>query len=226
MKKYVLVISVSINMVVATSYTLIHPNYNKLPDRKKIEKCSDEGRAKNPKKPLSAEQKEFNKKKNRSASVPEGKPKKIKLEDMLQGRESVHDKDTWKEGTYVEISDANLIDFKQQKGETCNCYEADKNPSDKGDIHINIGNDRSLKDKNNNYYMIVEITPSYKELHGGILDSLKNMEGGKVTIRGYLFYDDEHEKNSINYCRSCGNISTWRKTCWEIHPVTYIEKTK
>jgi hypothetical protein len=73
---------------------------------------------------------------------------------------------------------------------------------------------------------VVEITPSYKALHKNVMDSLKLLKNQKVTIRGYLFYDSEHERNSINYCKTCTSKNVWRKSCWEIHPITYIGKSK
>jgi hypothetical protein len=187
--------------------------------------CPDEGREKAGSKPLSAEKKEFNKRKNKSAAEPTEKPTALSYAQWLNGREKVDDKGNWKEGTYVELKDVYLIDYKEQKGESCNCYQADSDKT-KADIHLNIGDSLSFADKINDYYMVIEITPSYKALHKNVMDSLKLLKNQKVTIRGYLFYDSEHERNSINYCKTCISKNVWRKSCWEIHPITYIGKSK
>jgi hypothetical protein len=187
--------------------------------------CPPEGRERPGKKPLTEEEKEFNRKKNRSCEVPAGEPKVLTIEQLLQGKVAVNDSADWEEGTYVEINDAYLIDMKPQKGESCNCYEGDT-AAGRTDLHINIGRVESLTEKNNDHYMVVEITPAYKTLHPDHKTHLDSLKGKKVTVRGYLFYDSEHWYNSVNYCRKCTGTAVWRKTCWEIHPVTYVGETK
>lgn len=183
--------------------------------------CTEDGSARSGKKGLSEEQKEFNRKKNRDSAEPAENPLPLSFEQLWQGRTKVDDQQQWQEGQYVELSGAYLIDFKQQKGETCNCYEADTN-SAMGDVHINIGNKALLDEGNNNYYIVIEITPSYKKLHPNYKAELEALKGKAITVRGYLFYDSEHERNSINYCKTCSDRGLWRKTCWEVHPVTFI----
>jgi hypothetical protein len=185
------------------------------------QKCPPEGRKQGGM--LSPEEKAFNKKKNKSSVVPKAKAEIISISALKSGKTKKDDKDYWYEGAYIEVNDAYLIDYKEQGGETCNCQEADNDVDDsKGDVHINIGNRKDLTDRNNDYYVVVEITPSYKKLHPDYKRELKELEGKKVTLRGYLFYDSEHERNSINYCSTCSEKGVWRKTCWEIHPVTFI----
>lgn len=164
---------------------------------------------------------QLNKKKNKSSKEPTFEPETITLAAVKSGKTKTDDRDYWYEGAYVEMTGAYLIDYKEQKGESCNCYEADSDAS-KGDVHINLGNKTDLAKHNNNYYVVIEITPSYKKLHPDYKKELKALKGKKILVRGYLFYDSEHEHNSINYCESCSDIGVWRKTCWEIHPVTYI----
>lgn len=168
-----------------------------------------------------SEMEAFNKRKNKSAREPDKNPKPISFSALKSGNGRKNDRNYWLEGAYVELSGAYLIDYKQQGGESCNCYEADNNKS-KGDIHINIGTKYDIQNENNNYYVIIEITPSYKKLHPDFLEELQELKGKKIVVRGYLFYDYEHERNSINYCESCSDKGVWRKTCWEVHPVTYI----
>ena len=187
--------------------------------------CPPEGRERPGKRPLTEEEKLFNTKKNRSCEEPGTEPQQLTIEQLLQGKTAVNDSDDWKEGTYIEISDAYLVDFKTQKGESCNCYEGDT-AEHKADLHLNIGRKGSLASKNNDEYMVVEITPHYKALHPGYKAELDSLKGKQITVRGYLFYDSEHWYNSVNYCRKCTGTAVWRKTCWEIHPVTYIGETK
>ncbi|MEZ4722913.1 MAG: hypothetical protein R2813_13650 [Flavobacteriales bacterium] len=183
--------------------------------------CPPEGRAREGKGELKEELKEMNRKKNRDASEPDAEPVRLTFDQFQQGRTKTDDHHQWEEGQYVELSGAYLIDFKQQKGESCNCYEADTNKA-MGDIHINLGTKADMDEGNNNHYMIVEITPTYKAQHPNVMDELKALEGKEVLVRGYLFYDHEHERNSINYCKKCSDRGVWRKSCWEVHPVTFI----
>lgn len=171
--------------------------------------------------PLTHEEKAFNKKKNKSARVPSSAPEVISINELKSGRTRKDDRDWWWEGAYVEINDAYLIDFKLQGNEQCNCYEGDDDET-MADIHINLGNLRDTRDKDNNFYVVVEITPDYKKRHQNVRQKLEALKGKKVIVRGYLFYDGEHERNSVNYCESCSDNGVWRKTCWEVHPVTFI----
>lgn len=221
MKKTALLLLATIGLSVFLVYGINHFNaLQLLPRHEKV--CPKEGSARPGKKPLSDKQKKFNRKKNLSSAVPNENPEVIAFKDLLHGTGAVNDSADWNEGAYVEIGNIYLIDYKQQKGESCNCYYADEDAKTWGDIHINIGTKEIMDEANNNYYMIVEITPSYKILQPDYLSNLKSLKGKKVTIRGYLFYDREHERNSINYCKSCTDKGVWRKSCWEIHPVTYI----
>jgi hypothetical protein len=173
--------------------------------------------------PLTGSDAAFNRRKNRSIEEPdplEVKAKTIHIADLQYGgTHAVKDRDRWKEGTFVEIDDAYLIEPHPGGKETCNCFA--KDPQDR-DIHINLGSKKDLTVKNNNVYVIVEITPKYKHKHEDYQQKLAELTGRKVKVRGYLFYDWEHERNSTNYCQTCSGVGVWRKTCWEIHPVTYI----
>ena len=50
-------------------------------------------------------------------------------------------------------------------------------------------------------------------------EALKKLQGKKVEIQGWLFYDYRHGENSAKI-RKTGKIT--RSTAWEIHPVTRI----
>jgi hypothetical protein len=187
-------------------------------------KCPPEGSGKPGDPPLTIEKQEFNKRKNRSSEEPSITPVIYSIDYLLKGTQPVHDEDSFTEGTYVEINDAYLMEFKEQGAEDCNCHLADASKGT-GDVHIYLCTLSNLATAYKKYSLVVEITPSYKTLHPNYKMELKALKGKKVTVRGYLFYD-EHQGNSINYCKKCNDKSLWRKTCWEIHPVTYIAETK
>ena len=188
-------------------------------------KCPPEGGPQQGGKPLSEKEKIFNTRKNKSAKEPRIKPLKLTINDLLQGTKPVKDSASFKEGTYVELSGGYLMSFEEKGPESCNCHLADATKGT-GDVHINLCTRDNLQAADNNYSLIVEITPSYKALHPQYTDLLKSLKGTKVVVRGYLFYDYEHKQNSVNYCTKCEGKSVWRKTCWEIHPITYIAGSK
>ena len=71
--------------------------------------------------------------------------------------------------------------------------------------------------------MVVEITPSWKKTHKAY--NIKALVGKRVSITGYLMYDDMHNANAVNSCdNNCKNV--WRKTCWEVHPVVNIAEAQ
>lgn len=184
--------------------------------------CPKEGKTKKGEKP-DEEMATLNKKKNKSAKEPDLTASTIRVVSLKGGKKPVADREFWYEGTYVEMSDAYLIDYDPEAGEQCNCYKAKKNLADPyGDIHINVGTKQDLENHNNNYFVVVELTASYKKLNPDYIATLKSLKGKKITIRGYLMYDFEHERNSVNYCKKCTEPTVSRKTCWEIHPITYI----
>lgn len=185
--------------------------------------CPPEGSS-NTRRSLTESEKEFNRKKNKSAHEPNHEPKVLSINDILKGENAVQDRDSFQEGVYVEIRDAYLMSFGERGEETCNCKQAKESLAN-GDVHINLCTKKNLSTDNNDYTFIVEITPSYKALHPEYKSQLPALKHKKVTVRGYLFYDYEHTGNAINYCKKCTKNGVWRKTCWEIHPVTYIAET-
>jgi len=122
---------------------------------------------------------------------------------------------------YVSV-EAILISGEDQGPESCNCDLASEKNHD-GDIHFYLS-DRPDAKKYESF--IAEITPKYRAKYGAIKENAYNTK--RVKIYGYLFYDKEHRKNSINTCKTCDKAnpnprSIWRNTCWEIHPVVKIE---
>ena len=104
---------------------------------------------------------------------------------------------------------------KEQGPESCNCKEATVANKD-GDVHMYLSLVKNAPKKNS---MVVEITPMFKEKFPDYKQYMvKNI---KLRVYGFLFYDTEHEDAAFTTCDNCTNI--WRKTNWEIHPITKIE---
>ena len=103
----------------------------------------------------------------------------------------------------------------EQGPESCNCGRASKREKD-GDVHMYLSVKTDDEKKNS---MVVEITPAFKKKFPDYEMYLeKNI---KLRVYGYLFYDTEHEGNAFTTCQRCRSV--WRKTNWEIHPITENE---
>lgn len=106
-----------------------------------------------------------------------------------------------------------LISVKLSESESCNCHTQNK---DSDDFHIYIA--ASPNDSLKSNMMICEVTRFTRHLSPN-LKELKTMIGKKITLTGYLFYDEEHKRNSR---ASAGKSLIWRATVWEVHPVFTI----
>jgi len=84
-----------------------------------------------------------------------------------------------------------------------------------GDVHMYLGLKQNALKKN---CIVVEITPAFKKKHPDYAALLT--KNAMVKITGFLLYDFIHEKDAVTTCASCDGA--WRKTCWEIHPVTAV----
>lgn len=121
--------------------------------------------------------------------------------------------------TMYVYTEAYLVDYKMGDPESCNCKS---DSSINWDFHLELGSRVNSASKN---CMVAEITPLGKKAMGmKSIRQLAKYKGKKVRIYGYLLFDDEHEKNSVNTCKTCTHV--YRKTAWEIHPVTKIELVK
>ena len=161
------------------------------------------------------EKKKLNTLKNGSVAVGNlGDPVLIPLNSLITTKKS-QDRNLYASGAYV-YTEGYLVSFQEQGPEACNCDEAKAKLKD-GDVHIYIGLKKNALKKN---CIVVEITPAFKKKHPDYATLLDN--NIRVRITGKLLYDFIHEKDSINYCTSCAGA--WRRTCWEIHPITDIER--
>ena len=172
--------------------------------------CPPEGDA------TQASKKELNKKKNKSVNVNSSiEPEELELRKLLPSKQRKNDKTLWREGAYV-VMEGYLVDFAEQGAESCNCGEA--NASDKtGDVHMFLGLAKNSAKKN---CMVIEITPKFKDKFPDYENDFLKKKA-RIRVYGYLFYDFPHEKDAFTTCNACTHI--WRKTPWEIHPITMIE---
>jgi len=106
--------------------------------------------------------------------------------------------------------------------ESCNCKTKDHQYRD---THIELIPDAQHDEPR--YRVIAEVTPRLRLMMAAkgvnwTTDELKHtLIGRKVRITGWLFYDAEHERESV--ANNPQGQHDWRATCWEIHPITAIE---
>lgn len=171
--------------------------------------CPNYGSATKPK------EKKLNIAKNRSVTVSSSKKADyIPLNELITTRRK-EDSALYTNGMYV-YTEGFLISFEEEGPESCNCNMANKKAKN-GDVHMYLGLVNNAPKKN---CIVVELTPAYKKKHPDYATQL--IKGQKVRIFGYMLYDYLHRGQSFNTCKSCNGV--WRKTCWEIHPVTAIEQ--
>lgn len=161
------------------------------------------------------DKKKLNTLKNAGVNVSASKtPESLPLKNLITSKKRI-DRNLYADGAYV-FTEGYLISFQEQGPEACNCNKANASLKN-GDVHMYIGLKKNALKKD---CIVVEITPAFKKKHPDyetLLD--KNI---MVRITGYLLYDFLHEKDAINTCTSCAGA--WRRTCWEIHPITDIVK--
>ncbi|HEX2683770.1 MAG TPA: hypothetical protein VHL77_07550 [Ferruginibacter sp.] len=170
--------------------------------------CSKSGDAKTP------EKRKLNVFKNAGVTVNSSRiPEDLPLNKLITKKKR-KDRQLFMDGAYV-VTEGYLISFEEEGGESCNCQKA-KISLKNGDVHMYVGLKKDALKKD---CIVVEITPDFKKKHPEYATLLE--ENSKIRITGFLLYDFIHEKDAINTCNSCS--LAWRKTCWEIHPVTDIE---
>lgn len=151
--------------------------------------------------------------KNRSVI---GVPQNILLSDILVDGD---DRKRFSQTQFITVS--GYVMYMVPGGpEGSNCNTKDEK---KWDLHIFIGMDTINKSKSR--MLVVELTP-YSYSINPLWQNKKfqsSLIGKKVTITGWLFWDYGHFRNAENtakFSSTPGDI--WRKTCWEIHPITNL----
>jgi esterase/lipase superfamily enzyme len=113
-----------------------------------------------------------------------------------------------------------VLDVKAGGKETCNCEATDPNEKD---THIELG---LAADAPPNQRVIVEVTPRLRlQMKKNHIDWTtpalhQQIQGKWIEVTGWMLFDTPHIKEAEN--TNPGNLSNWRATCWEIHPVTSI----
>lgn len=135
------------------------------------------------------------------------KPIKISIDTMLAIHSSLSN------DFFVEIGGI-VNEVKMGGPESCNCKTDNKNH---WDFHIEIqGRTTQTKDR-----IIAEITPNSREANPLLTyEYCKSLQGKRVSVTGYLFYDKAHE--NLSYNLHWENKHCWRGSAWEIHPVKSI----
>jgi hypothetical protein len=186
-----------------------------LPDPRDVppDQCPAMGTAK------SAAGRALNRLKNRDSAPTDAEiDRTVTLESMLAPGE---DEGRFDENAGVEIT--GWVVTVQQGGhpETANCGSMSLIYTD---THIAVGPSPNARDTET---LIVEVTPRWraKMAAGGVdwrTETLQNtLIGHKVRFRGWLMFDLDHVSEAEN--TSPGNPANWRKTVWEIHPITGIQ---
>jgi hypothetical protein len=155
----------------------------------------------------------LNELKNRDVNTTQ-KPKSVIIDSVLA--DGV-DSNRFSNSDYV-VMDAWVVDFKNGGPESCNCKSDDKSD---WDVHIVVGKDTNATDAE---CMVVEITPKLKQkLNLYEVNQFGNrIWHHQVRIYGYMMWDFEHARNSVNTAKE-GTRDKYRKTAWEIHPVTEMD---
>ena len=104
-----------------------------------------------------------------------------------------------------------LTDARLSGPESAQCHLSDPRAED---YHVYIGPEPSSP---KSACIVVELTG---RLPRPSLESLQSLKGKKVTVKGWIFCDKEHEASSV---ADRPGKSDWRASCWEVHPVTSLE---
>ncbi len=149
----------------------------------------------------------------------------ITLEEI--SKSSKNDKMRFTEGTAVEVTGF-IFDIIPGGSETCNCSSADDFLRD---THIPLVT--KLSGAFSKSTVVVEVTPKIRHYMDSVkhidwsTDTLKKLIHKKVKVKGFLLFDAEHIMEAVNTDpKNILGKSNWRKTCWEVHPVTSIEVLK
>lgn len=162
---------------------------------------------------------ELNTRKNRETSPSDAdSDQDVTLEAMLADGED-HDRFNEDQAATIE---GYVTDVKQGgHPETANCGNMSKQYTD---THITVALNSGAA---NTESLVVEVTPRWREKmkQQGIdwsTDTLKaQLVHHKVRFKGWLLFDLDHLGQAIN--TSPDGARNWRKTVWEIHPITTME---
>lgn len=162
---------------------------------------------------------ELNRLKNRAVGPAPSQVLGVPIEDLMFTED---DETRWRTDQAVDVV-GYVIEIKPGGKETCNCGATGVANTD---AHIELVQSPDESEKEDRF--VVEVSPTWRRFMNArgedwSTSSLKaRFEGKWVRVRGWLFFDREHRHNALNTNPDGKKI--WRRTAWEIHPVTAIEE--
>lgn len=139
----------------------------------------------------------------------------VTLAAMLQPGD---DRNRWSESRAAAV-EGYVLEVRKGGIESANCFSVVSR-----DIHIHIG---ARPDAPPQEMVVVEVTPRIREwaerhnLDWSESALARELVGRWCRFEGWLLFDIEHADESEN--TAPGREENWRKTGWEIHPVTSIK---
>jgi hypothetical protein len=121
-----------------------------------------------------------------------------------------HTRAAFIEGVVVRVVEANV--------ESANCFSPRRR-----DLHVEIALDSAAPPTER---LIVEVTPPVRDtmlrqqIDWSAATLARELPGRRVRIGGWLLFDRSHDDEAEN--TRPGHADNWRRTAWEIHPVTSI----
>jgi hypothetical protein len=127
-----------------------------------------------------------------------------------------NDTDRWSSAKAVRVK-VFVISVASARPEAANCFA-------RRDTHIHAAL-RANAPKSE--HLVLEVTPRLEDfarqqgLDWSATTLKQTLEGRWVTFEGWLLFDAEHAKESENIRPA--SPENWRRTAWEIHPITHIQ---
>lgn len=161
-------------------------------------------------------------KNRRNAPVPQVMDPSVTLNRMLAPG---NDRGRFDESKGAEVT-GYVIDVEQGgHPETANCANLTEEFTDTH-ITIALADTSDLKQT-----LIVEVTPWWRQkmkeqgVDWSTATLRQTIKGKMVKFRGWLLFDLDHINEAINTRPANARKAPWRKTIWEIHPITAMEVT-
>ena len=105
------------------------------------------------------------------------------------------------------LTKSGKTDWSEKKGATIEGYVIQVEREEDGDYHLALASQAG--ETNTAKWVIVEVTPAMRKTKAALSEArLKQLNGKKVRVTGWLYYEPEE------------NQPDPRGTRWEIHPVT------
>jgi hypothetical protein len=165
---------------------------------------------------LTPSQRQFNALKNRVAIPATADFDPAASLDALLSRGE--DRQRWSEARAARIEGV-VVRVVEAGVESANCFSPRRR-----DVHIEIGLHANAPPAER---LIVEVTPPIRDamarqrIDWSSAALAQHLVGNRVRVSGWLLFDRSHDEEADN--TRPGRRQNWRRTAWEIHPVTAIE---